>query len=289
MKRGKHEWIIDVVVYTLLIVFCFLCIYPFWFVLVSSFNEGHDMMLGGVYWWPRKPTLENYIMFFRQTSWFDAIKVSILRTVVGASVTSLFTCLVGYALSRRKLMFGNVFRFLFVFSMYVSGGLIPFYVVLRLVGLLNSFMVYILPTALSLYFVMVGINFFRSIPESLYEAAELDGSSEINTFIRVVLPLSSAFIATLALFSAVGQWNSWLDSVYYVNDKTLRPMAYWMISIINRTQTNNSAQDLSDTVTLTTMATQSTAVIVAIAPILCVYPFLQKYFVKGMMIGSVKE
>ena len=136
---------------------------------------------------------------------------------------------------------------------------------------------------------MVGINFFQSIPESLYEAAELDGCSEIGTFIRIVLPLSSAFIATLTLFSAVGQWNSWLDSVYYVTEKELRPMAYWMISIINRTQTSSSAQNLSDTVTLTTMATQSTAVIVAIAPILCVYPFLQKYFVKGMMIGSVKE
>ncbi len=289
MKRGKYEWLIDVAVYVLLISFSFLCLYPFWFILVASFNDGYDMMLGGVYWWPREFTTDNYRLFFQQTSWVDAIQVSVSRTVAGAVFTSMFTCLVGYALSRRKLIFGKTFRFLFVFSMYVSGGLIPFYVVLRLIGLLNTFWVYILPTGLSLYFVMVGINFFQSIPESLYEAAELDGCSEIGTFIRIVLPLSSAFIATLTLFSAVGQWNSWLDSVYYVTEKELRPMAYWMISIINRTQTSSSAQNLSDTVTLTTMATQSTAVIVAIAPILCVYPFLQKYFVKGMMIGSVKE
>ena len=289
MKRGKYEWLIDVAVYVLLISFSFLCLYPFWFILVASLNDGYDMMLGGVYWWPREFTTDNYRLFFQQTSWVDAIQVSVSRTVAGAVFTSMFTCLVGYALSRRKLIFGKTFRFLFVFSMYVSGGLIPFYVVLRLIGLLNTFWVYILPTGLSLYFVMVGINFFQSIPESLYEAAELDGCSEIGTFIRIVLPLSSAFIATLTLFSAVGQWNSWLDSVYYVTEKELRPMAYWMISIINRTQTSSSAQNLSDTVTLTTMATQSTAVIVAIAPILCVYPFLQKYFVKGMMIGSVKE
>ncbi len=289
MKRAREDLLIDIIVYTLLIIFCFICIYPFWFILVSSFNEGHDMMRGGIYWWPRKFTTENYATFFKQTSWVSAIQVSVTRTVIGALATSLFTCLVSYALSRRKLMFGNTYRFLFVFSMYVSGGLIPFYVILRLMGLLNTFWVYIFPTMLSLYFVLVGINFFQSIPESLYEAAELDGASEGCVFTRIVLPLSSAFVATLALFSAVGQWNSWLDSVYYVTDRTLRPLAYWMISIINRTQTNQSSQDLSGTVTLTTMATQSTAVIVSVAPILCVYPFLQKYFVKGMMIGSVKE
>lgn len=289
MKRGKNEWILDVIVYVLLIAFCFLCLYPFWFVLVSSFNDGHDMMKGGVYWWPRKFTTENYVMFFRQNDWLNAIKISILRTAIGGAATTLFTCLVGYALSRRKLMGGRIFRFLFVFSMYVSGGLIPFYVVLRFLGLLNSFLVYIIPTLLNLYFCMIAINFFQSIPESLYEAAELDGATEIKIFIQVVLPLSAAFLATLALFTAVGQWNSWLDSIYYVQNKELRPMAYLMISIINRTTTNNSAQDLSDTVTLTTMATQSTAVVVAVAPILCVYPFVQKYFVKGMMIGSVKE
>ena len=289
MKRGKNEWILDVIVYVLLIVFCFLCLYPFWFVLVSSFNDGHDMMKGGVYWWPRKFTTENYVMFFRQNDWLNAIKISILRTAIGGAATTLFTCLVGYALSRRKLMGGRIFRFLFVFSMYVSGGLIPFYVVLRFLGLLNSFLVYIIPTLLNLYFCMIAINFFQSIPESLYEAAELDGATEIKIFIQVVLPLSAAFLATLALFTAVGQWNSWLDSIYYVQNKELRPMAYLKISIINRTTTNNSAQDLSDTVTLTTMATQSTAVVVAVAPILCVYPFVQKYFVKGMMIGSVKE
>ncbi len=289
MKRSRGDLILDIAVYILLIGFCFICVYPFWFILVSSFNDGHDMMLGGVYWWPRKFTTDNYASFFKQTSWISAIQVSVARTVVGALATSLFTCLVGYALSRRKLMFGRTYRFLFVFSMYVSGGLIPFYVILRLIGLLDTFGVYIFPTMLSLYFVLVGINFFQSIPESLYEAAELDGASEGRIFVRIVLPLSSAFVATLALFSAVGQWNSWLDSVYYVTDKRLRPMAYWMISIINRTQTNQSSQDLSDTVSLTTMATQATAVIVAVAPILCVYPFVQKYFVKGMMIGSVKE
>lgn len=247
------------------------------------------MMRGGVYFWPRKFTMDNYKTFFAQASWKSAIQVSVLRTVIGTAFTTFFTCLVSYALSRRNLMFGKTYRFMFVFSMYVSGGLIPFYFILRLLGLINTFWVYVVPVMLNLFFVMVGINFFRSIPDSLVEASWLDGAAEHTIFARVILPLSTSYIATLALFSAVGQWNSWIDSVYYVNDKAFRPMAYWMVSIMNRTQTSNSSQDLSGTVNLTALATQATAVVVTVVPILFVYPFLQKYFVQGIMVGSIKE
>jgi putative aldouronate transport system permease protein len=289
IRRAKGELVIDAVVWAFLILFCFICLYPFWFIIVASFNEGNDMMRGGVYWWPRVFTLQNYEIFFAQTAWLSAIKVSVARTVVGTLFSVFVTSLVSYALSRRNLLHGKTYRMLFVFSMYVSGGLIPFYIVLRLVGLIDTFWVYILPTTLNLYFVLIGINFFRSIPDSLIEAAYLDGATERCIFMRIVLPLSTPFIATLALFAAVGQWNSWLDSVYYVSDKTLRPMAYWMISMMNRTQGSGANQDLSGAISLTALASQSTAVVATVAPILLVYPFLQKYFVQGMMIGSIKE
>ena len=290
LKRTAEDWIIDIAVFVVLAIFCFLCVYPFWYIVVASLNDGNDMMKGGVYIWPRVFTLDNYIGFFTQAAWQTAIQVSVARTVIGAAATTLFTSLVSYALSRRSLMFGNTYRRLFVFSMYVSGGLIPFYFILRLIGLLNSFGVYIFPTMLNLFFVIVGINFFRTIPDSLFESAWLDGASEHSIFLRVALPLSKSYLATLTLFSAVGQWNSWLDSTYYVNDKALRPMAYQMMVVINSTAlSSNSNLDLTDTVRMTVTATQSTAVVATVLPILCVYPLLQKYFVQGIMIGSVKE
>lgn len=289
LKREKSDWVIDGVIWLLLIVFCFACLYPFWYIIVASFNDGYDMMRGGVYWWPRKFTLSNYATFFGEVAWTHSLRVSVLRTFVGGAATTLFTCLVAYALSRKNLIFGKTYRKLFVFSMYVSGGLIPFYFILRLLGLVNTFWVYIIPGMLNLYFVMVGINFFRSIPDALVESAHIDGASEIRIFAQIVLPLSMPFIATLALFSCVGQWNSWIDSVYYVSDKSLRPLAYQMVTLLNRTQGTSATNDISSAITMTTLTSQATAVVITIAPILMLYPFLQKYFVQGMLIGSVKE
>lgn len=289
LRRERGDWLTESIIWILLAAFCFLCVYPFWYILVASFNDGYDMMKGGIYWWPRKFTTFNYATFFSEVSWTRALGVSVERTAVGGVVTTLFTCLVAYALSRRNLIFGKTYRKMFVFSMYVSGGLIPFYFILRLMGLINTFWVYIIPGMLNLYFVMVGINFFRSIPDALIESAYIDGASEIRIFIRIVLPLSMPFIATLALFACVGQWNSWIDSVYYVNDKSLRPMAYQMVTLLNRTQGSSTNTDITSEITMTTLTSQATAVVITVAPILMLYPFLQKYFVQGMMIGSVKE
>lgn len=288
IRHEKGDRAINLVVWLLLIVFTFLCLYPFWYIVVASFNNGYDMMAGGVYFWPRKPTLTNYIAFFSDSLWLSAMRISVLRTLLGGLLTTLFTCLVAYALSRRTLLFGKTYRRLFVISMYVSGGLIPFYFILRLLGLVNTFYVYIIPGMLNLYFVMVGINYFRTIPDGLFEAAHIDGASEFRIFWQIVLPLSLPFLATLALVSAVGQWNSWIDSVYYVSDKTLRPMAYLMVTLINRTQ-STSTIDVGSAVQLTSLTSQATAVVATVAPILILYPFLQKYFVQGLMIGSVKE
>ena len=289
LRREKGDWAIEGSIWVLLCIFCFCCLYPFWYIIVASLNDGYDMMIGGVYWWPREFTWSNYATFFGEVAWTNALKVSFLRTAIGGVTTTLFTCLVAYALSRKNLVFGKAYRKMFVFSMYVSGGLIPFYFVLRLLGLINTFWVYIIPGMLNLYFVMVGINFFRSIPEALVESAYLDGASEIRIFSRIVLPLSKPFIATLALFSCVGQWNSWIDSVYYISNKALRPMAYQMVTLLNRTQGSNATNDIGTAITMTTLTSQATAVVITIAPILLLYPFLQKYFVQGMMVGSIKE
>jgi putative aldouronate transport system permease protein len=204
-----------------------------------------------------------------------------------------FTSMFSYALSRNNLMFKKGYRFLVVFTMYFSGGLIPYYVLLRSLGLLNTFWVYVIPGMVNAFFVMTGINFFGSIPESMIEAAKIDGASEFKVLTKVVLPVSKPFLATLSLFAAVGQWNSWLDAAYYVRDSNLHTLSYKVMTTINQALASSvnteAAGQMSQANTSTQFTVQATAMAVSMLPIMCVYPFLQKYFVQGMMIGAVKE
>ncbi len=293
MKRKfSEDRAVDLAVYILLGLVGIVTLYPFYYTIVCSFNDGLDLMKGGVYLWPRKFTLGNYKLFLEDGDWRHAFLVSLARTLVGTAMRVGFTSMFSYALSRNNLMFKKGYRFLVVFTMYFSGGLIPFYVLLRNLGLLNSFWVYVIPGMVDAFFVMTGINFFAAIPESMIEAAKIDGAREIKVLTRVVLPVSKPFLATLALFSAVGQWNSWLDSAYYVRDAKLHTLAYKMMTVINQniaTANTEAAGQLSQANTQTSFTVQATAMAVSMLPIMCVYPFLQKYFVQGMMIGAVKE
>ncbi|MCI8354994.1 MAG: carbohydrate ABC transporter permease [Lachnospiraceae bacterium] len=293
MKRKfSEDMAVDLAVYILLGLVGIVTLYPFYYTIVCSFNDGLDLMKGGVYLWPRKFTLGNYKLFLEDGDWRHAFLVSLARTLVGTAMRVGFTSMFSYALSRNNLMFKKGYRFLVVFTMYFSGGLIPFYVLLRNLGLLNSFWVYVIPGMVDAFFVMTGINFFAAIPESMIEAAKIDGAREIKVLTRVVLPVSKPFLATLALFSAVGQWNSWLDSAYYVRDAKLHTLAYKMMTVINQniaTANTEAAGQLSQANTQTSFTVQATAMAVSMLPIMCVYPFLQKYFVQGMMIGAVKE
>lgn len=212
---------------------------------------------------------------------------------MGTVLCTGFTSMFSYALSRNNLMFKKGYRFLVIFTMYFSGGLIPYYVLLRSLGLLNTFWVYVVPGMVNTFFVMTGINFFASIPESMIEAAKIDGAREIKVLTKIVLPVSKPFLATLALFAAVGQWNSWLDSAYYVRDASLQTLSFKMMTTINQTLATAANADvagqMSQANTATSFTVQATAMAVSMIPIMCVYPFLQKYFVQGMMIGAVKE
>ena len=293
MKRKfSEDKAVDVAVYLLLGLVGIVTLYPFYYTIICSFNDGLDLMKGGVYLWPRKFSLANYELFLKDGDWRHAFWVSLSRTIAGTALRVSFTSMFSYALSRNNLMFKKGYRFLVVFTMYFSGGLIPFYILLRNLGLLNSFWVYVIPGMVDAFFVMTGINFFGAIPESMIEAARIDGAREIKVLTKVVLPVSKPFLATLALFSAVGQWNSWLDSAYYVRDANLHTMAFKMMTVINQnlaTANTEAAGQLSQANTATSFTVQATAMAVSMLPIMCVYPFLQKYFVQGMMIGAVKE
>ena len=280
MKRKfSEDMAVDLAVYILLGLVGIVTLYPFYYTIVCSFNDGLDLMKGGVYLWPRKFTLGNYKLFLEDGDWRHAFLVSLARTLVGTAMRVGFTSMFSYALSRNNLMFKKGYRFLVVFTMYFSGGLIPFYVLLRNLGLLNSFWVYVIPGMVDAFFVMTGINFFAAIPESMIEAAKIDGAREIKVLTRVVLPVSKPFLATLALFSAVGQWNSWLDSAYYVRDAKLHTLAYKMMTVINQniaTANTEAAGQLSQANTQTSFTVQATAMAVSMLPIMCVYPFLDR-------------
>lgn len=289
-RRSAEDAAVDVVVYGLLLLVLCVTLYPFYYVLVISFNEGKDSVLGGVYFWPRKLTFENYDIFLSDSNWYRALGVTAARTVVGAALSVLLTALVAYGLSQKELLFKRMYFAIVIVAMYFSGGLIPYYVVLRSLKLLNSFAVYVVPTMLSTFFLLIAVSFFREIPQELRESAHIDGAGELKVFGRIILPVSAPLLATMALFVGVGQWNSWLDSAYFVQSDALRTLTYRMMEIINKSQIPTDAVAFATGASnVTSYSLQVTSMVVSIVPIVCVYPFLQRHFVGGMMLGSVKE
>ncbi|WP_129724837.1 carbohydrate ABC transporter permease [Xylanivirga thermophila] len=292
VKRQKKDIVFDVVNYVLLILIAFITIYPFYYILVISFNSGLDAARGGIYFWPRAFTLDNYRKIISDDKWVNAFGISVFRTVVGTALSVFFTSMVAYGLSYKKLLFRNGYYRILIFSMYFSGGLIPYYVLLRSLGLLNTVWVYIIPSLLSQFMVLIMISFFNEISPSLSESAHIDGANDLQIFLKIILPISKPVLATATLFAAVGHWNAWMDSAYYVSDSKLRTMSYLMMEIINRSQAANVGdmqQNFRSATNITTKSLQAAVIIISTVPILVTYPFLQKYFVKGIMLGSVKE
>lgn len=290
MRGRLEDRIFDGVNYLLLAFIFFFTAYPFYYLLITSFNSGADALLGGSYFWPSQFTLENYKTFFNDSKWLAALFMSIARTVVGAITGVLFTCLVAYGLAQKDLVFKKLYFSIVIFAMYFSGGLIPYYVVLRSLGLLNTFGTYIVPSLLNTFFLLIAISFFREIPVDLKESAWMDGAGELKIYYRIILPISKPLIATMALFVGVGHWNSWLDAAYFVREEYLRTLSYRLIEIINQSRVPQEAiEAAAGASNVTSYSLQVTAMIVSIAPIISVYPFLQKYFVAGIMLGSVKE
>ncbi len=299
MKRSKgigkttEDRVFDFVNHLLLVLIGFVMLYPFYYTVICSFSDGIDLMRGDVYFFPRVFSLASYELFLSDSAWQNAFIISVARTVIGTALNVLMTTVFAYGLSRRNLIFRKGYRLMVVITMYFSGGLIPYYILLRNLGLLNTFWVYVIPGMVNTFFTMTGINFMQSIPESIFEAARIDGASELKTFRTIVLPTSLPFLATLALFSAVGHWNSWLDSAYYVRDPQLQTLAYKTMTTLNQALASSAdaatAGQISQANTSTNFTVQATAMVISMVPILCVYPFLQKYFVQGMMLGAVKE
>ncbi|MFC5653667.1 carbohydrate ABC transporter permease [Paenibacillus solisilvae] len=293
MQHRFEDKIIDTVIYTALLVLSLVSLYPFWNALVISLNSGADTSLGGVTVWPRAFTLDNYQVVLSDPRFFRALFMTVLRTVCGTAASIFFTALLAYGLSRKGTMGRKYYMLAAIFTMYFQGGLIPTYLWLRELGLFNNFWVLFVPWIISVWNMIVFRTFFQGLPEGLEESAKIDGCS-----FRIVLPLSGPVIATLSLFQAVLFWNEWFASGIYINDESLLPVQNYLMNMIN----SNSAQEMISqlsgvsggvgdmvTRTITPKSLQMTALMVVSFPIMLVYPFVQKFFVKGVMVGSLKE
>lgn len=291
IKRSKTDILFDCFVAVVMIVVVVACLYPFYLAVIMSFNEGLDAQRGGIYLWPRTFTLENYKKLFSDGAWGLAFLVTIARTVLGTLLTVFFTLFVAYGLSYKELVFRKVYYGIFIFAMYFSGGVIPYYILLRSLHLLNTFLVYIIPGCLSLFYIIVATSFFQDIPKELAESARLDGAGEFTIFRKIILPISKPLMATIAIFTSVAHWNAWYESAFFITNKSLRTVGYLMISVINSSKASTSAADAAMQAAsgTTTLSIQLAAMVIAVAPILCVYPYFQKYFVTGMTVGAVKS
>ncbi|SLJ88531.1 MULTISPECIES: carbohydrate ABC transporter permease [unclassified Paenibacillus] len=290
------RWFVGII-YVLLALFTFIALYPFWNAAAISFNSGTDTMQGGITFWPREFTLENYHVVFKDERLIDGFIISVLRTLLGTLLSIVATAILAYGISKRELMGRNFYMVTCIITMYFSGGLIPNYLLIRELGLMNSFWVMVIPGIISVWNMIIFRTFFKGIPPGLEESARIDGSSNWGVFIRIVLPLSGPVIATLSLFTAVYHWNDWFAPSIYISNTDLLPIQTKLQQILNANIMMEQMQNMdaaaqgrmSAMKTVTTKSLSMSTMMVATIPILCVYPFVQKYFVKGVLIGSLKE
>ena len=298
MKRHKKitrtpgEWVLDIVKVVFLAFVVVVTVYPFWNIFIISINDATDAIRGGLYFLPRKLSLSSYAEILGRSTFLASIKVSVGRTLIGTPIAVLVTAMLAYPLSRKDLVGRKFWNLLFVFTMYFGGGLVPYYMVLKGIHMLNTFWVFIVPMMMSVYNMILIRSYIESMPDSLFEAAKIDGANDLVVFVKMVIPLSKPILMTVALFVAINQWNSWFDAYLYTSDQALKPMQSILVEILNQYQTGAStSQAMSNAkagVTVTPDSIRMAATMVATLPIIMVYPFVQKYFVKGIMLGAVK-
>ena len=279
----------DFVIAFVIFLLSLTCIVPFIHIAAKSISSNTAVLSKSVYLWPKDLNFEAYASIFRDGQLTHSMVYTIWMTVLFTVIGMIVTILAAYPLAREELRGRTVFAFIIMFTMYFSAGLIPEYLLYKDLGLLNTMWVLVLPLCFSPYNMLIMRSFIRStIPDSLYEAANLDGANHFQTLFQVVLPLSKPILATLALFYAVGRWNAYADAKYYITTKALQPLQYLLSNMVLNSGQDAVSLSESAAVESTPEVLQAAVVMFATLPILMVYPFVQKYFVQGTMIGAVK-
>lgn len=291
-KRIKtpSDMVLDIFTALFLTLVVVICVYPFWNIFIISINDATDAIRGGLYFLPRKLSFASYADILSRSTFLSSIKVTVLRTAIGTPLAVLVTTALAYVLSRTELIGRKPLTLLFIFTMYFGGGLVPYYMVLKNLGMLDNFLVFIFPNLVSVYNMILVKSYIEGMPAELFESSRIDGANDLVIFVRMVLPLSKPIIMTIALFVAITHWNAWFDAYLYTNSQSLKTMQSILVEILNQYQTNAANQAASQTAqTITPDSIRMAATMVATIPIILVYPFIQKYFVKGIMLGAVKS
>ena len=284
MKLSKTERAANAVIGFFLLLFAFLCIYPLYFVAINSFSLSTEVTKG-VYFFPRGLTLENFSYVLQTPLIFTGILVSVARTVVGTLLNVLFCGFLGYMVTVRELPLRKAIYRMIVATMYFTSGLIPWYMLMVSINFKNNFLLYVLPGAISAFYVVLIKTFVESLPASLGESAALDGAGTLTIFCRIILPVSKPVLACVAVFGAVWQWNAWSDNMFLVTDARLQTLQYLLYRML---QSSGMSDSITGQTSVQPMSIRLTMTFITVFPILLVYPFMQRFFVKGIMLGSVK-
>lgn len=282
-----------------MVIFSILMIIPFYHCIVLAFSDGSDLTWNGIsFFWPRVFSLESFQKVFADDVFFLAARNSVLRTVLGSLLSSLVTAGFAFALSHQELKFRRVFTFMGLICMYFSGGMIPTYLQIRSLGLTNTFWVYLVPMSFNMFNCMVFLTYFKGIPRDLEESAVMDGANEVTMFFRILIPVAMPVFACILLFDAVSHWNSYYDCMLYTKSDNLVVLSYKFAKMLLSQQYLDVVAADPNLMSpeelmmargpVSSLTLQMATMVVTVVPIICVYPFLQKYFVKGLMVGSLK-
>ena len=288
-KQKKH--VFDWVNLICLSLFAIASIYPLIYVIAGSFNEGSDYINGGIWLFPRVFSFENYQVVLNDMRLWKSFGITIARTVLGTFLSVIYTAVVAYAMSRPNLIGKPIIYRFFIFTMFFGGGLIPYFILIKNLGLYDNFLVYIIPSLFNFYNMIIFMSYFREMSPALEESAKLDGANDFKIFVRIILPLSTPVLATIALFNGVGHWNDYFTGVMYINNASLQPIQTYLYRIVASASASKAVVAMPAGMTAQQVSSNSVrlaTMVVTTFPIMCVYPFLQKYFVKGFMVGSVK-
>ena len=275
-----------------MIAFVVITLYPVLNTLAISFNDGTDALRGGIYLFPRKFTLKNYTTVLQKQNLITGAYITVARTVIGTLLALVANAILAFIVSRKRFLFKKQLSLFWVITMYVNGGMIPTFLLYKGIGLTNSFWVYVIPGMVSAFNMLVIRTYMNGIPDSLEESAQLDGAGYMTVFWKIISPLCKPVYATVALFVAVGQWNSWFDAMLYNRmSANLTTLQYELMKLLSSvTNQGNSVEAMKNAAgAVTPTSVRAAATILTMLPIICLYPFLQRYFVTGLTIGGVKE
>ena len=286
IRQSLGSRIFDVVNITFLLFLAFLTLYPFWGCLIVSVSSVKSYLSSGIHLWPREWAFDGYLYMLGKKELWKSYSNSLFITLVGTSINMLVTTMAAYVLSRTYLKGRRVLMFFAVFTMMFSGGIIPLYIVIQKLRLMNSLWAMILPSAINTYNLIILRNFFHSLPKELEESAFLDGCTDVGVLFRIMLPISKPALATISLFYAVANWNEFFAAVMYINEKKNWPLQLFLRSMLFENDAAYSSG--GENLFLLGQPMKMAAVMMAIIPIMCMYPFFQKYFTKGALLGAVK-